>query len=136
MEPVAAALHPAEMQQLALYYGSLQAPAPPPPPQEIAQAIERGQTIASHGIPKQRVPSCVDCHGPGATRRNPLYPLLASQYASYLVLQLELFKKGQRGGSNYAHLMHPVATRLTAEQMRDVALYYESLPSTLERPGW
>ena len=68
--------------------------------------------------------------GPGAARRNPLYPLLAGQYAAYLVLQLELFDRGQRGGSAYARLMRPVATRLTPEQMRDVALYYASLPGT------
>ena len=54
--------------------------------------------------------------------------MLAGQYPDYLVLQLELFKGGQRGGSAYAHLMKPVATRLTPEQMRDVALYYASLP--------
>jgi cytochrome c553 len=58
--------------------------------------------------------------------------MLAGQYASYLILQLELFKKGYRGGSAYAHLMRPVAARLNAEQMRDVALYYESLPATLD----
>jgi cytochrome c553 len=28
--------------------------------------------------------------------------------------------------------MRPVATRLTAQQMRDVALYYESLPATVD----
>ena len=92
-------------------------------------AIESGKAIASRGIPRQRVPACVACHGPGATRRNPIYPILAGQYADYLVLQLELFNKGYRGGSAYAHLMRPVATRLTHEQMRDVALYYASLPA-------
>jgi cytochrome c553 len=60
--------------------------------------------------------------------------VLAGQYADYLVLQLELFKKEHRGGSAYAHLMRPVAAGLTAEQMRDVALYYESLTAALERP--
>jgi cytochrome c553 len=58
--------------------------------------------------------------------------VLAGQYADYLILQLEVFKKGHRGGSAYAHLMRPVATRLTTEQMRDVALYYASLPATLD----
>jgi cytochrome c553 len=133
MEPVAAALHPDEMRELALYYGSLPAPSPPLPSQEITLAIARGKAIATQGIPRQRVPSCVDCHGPGPTRRNPIYPLLAGQYAAYLAVQLELFKKEQRGGSGYAHLMHPVATRLTTEQMRDVSLYYESLTPTLGR---
>lgn len=59
--------------------------------------------------------------------RNPAYPLLAGQYADYLVLQLELFKGGRRGGSPYAHLMSRVAARMTSEHMRDVGNYYASL---------
>ena len=46
------------------------------PPQDATLAIERGKAIASQGIPRQRVPSCVDCHGPGVTRWNPIYPNL------------------------------------------------------------
>jgi cytochrome c553 len=127
MAPVASELRPEEMRDLAVYYGGLAEPASPEPPGEAAPAIERGQAIARRGIPSQRVPSCVDCHGPGEIPRNPAYPRLAGQYAEYLVLQLELFKEGRRGGSAYARLMRPVAARLTSEQMRDVALYYESL---------
>jgi cytochrome c553 len=131
MAPITAGLSLDEMRELALYYGSRQAPPSPPPPmpQASMSAIESGKAIASRGIPRQRVPACIACHGPGATRRNPIYPVLAGQYADYLVLQLELFNKGYRGGSAYAHLMRPVATRLTHEQMRDVALYYASLPA-------
>jgi cytochrome c553 len=135
MEPIAAGLSLEEMRDLALYYGSLKELSPSPTPPETTLAIERGKAIASQGIPSQRVPSCVDCHGPAPTRRNPIYPMLAGQYANYLILQLELFKKGHRGGSAYAHLMHSVAARLHPEQMRDVALYYEALTSTLDHPA-
>jgi cytochrome c553 len=55
-------------------------------------------------------------------------PVLARQYADYLVLQLELFKSRQRGGATHAHLMDPVASRITAEQIRDVAAYYAASP--------
>jgi cytochrome c553 len=91
--------------------------------------IERGRVIAMRGIPGQRVPACNDCHGPSDFPRNPNYPNLAGQFADYLVLQLTLFKKHARGGTAYAHLMRPVAAGLTAEQMRDVSLFYESLPN-------
>jgi cytochrome c553 len=134
MEPIAADLSLVEMRELALYYGNQTEPLPPPPHQETFLAIERGKTIASRGIPSQRIPSCVDCHGPGAIRRNPVYPELTGQYANYLVLQLELFKQGHRGGTAYAHIMYEVADELTPEQMRDVALYYESLTSVLDLP--
>jgi cytochrome c553 len=135
MEPIAAALSLEEMRELARYYGSLQEPAPSPLDEDTMLAVERGKAIASRGVPRQRVPACVPCHGPGASRRNPIYPVLTGQYTDYLVLQLELFKKAHRGGSAYAHLMRPVATQLTPEQMRDVALYYASLPTAHEHPA-
>jgi cytochrome c553 len=134
MQPVAAGLSREEMGELARYYASLQEPSPSPPHQEATSAIERGKAIASRGIPSQRVPSCADCHGPGATRRNPVYPELAGQYADYLALQLELFKKNVRGGTDYAHIMRRAAAGLTPEQMRDVALYYASLPAATAPP--
>jgi cytochrome c553 len=128
MGPIAAGLSLDEMHELALYYSSRRQPSPPLPPQDATPASERGRVIAERGIPPQRVPACVACHGPGATRRNRFYPRLAGQYADYLVQQLELFHQEHRGGSSYAHLMRPVATRLTQQQMRDVAQYYASLP--------
>ncbi|MGH8603686.1 MAG: c-type cytochrome, partial [Gammaproteobacteria bacterium] len=58
-------------------------------------------------------------------------------YADYLVLQLQLFKAQQRGGSGYAHIMRRVAAGLSVAQMRDVARYYASLtPEPLQgEPG-
>jgi cytochrome c553 len=151
MEPVAAALSQEAMAELAHYYGTL-----PPDFNQKSQkpdatnhavdakfslrsgqtaesldakstAIARGREIALRGVPSQRVPACADCHGPSDFRRNPAYPMLAGQYADYLVLQLTLFQKQERGGTTYAHLMRPVAAGLKPQQMRDVALFYESL---------
>jgi cytochrome c553 len=135
MQPIAAGLSQGEMGELADYYGSLRDLSPSGPPQDAAPAIKRGQAIAERGVPSQRVPSCADCHGPGATRRNPVYPELAGQYADYLVLQLEIFKKNVRGGTDYAHIMRRVAAGLTPDQMRDVALYYASLLAATEPPA-
>jgi cytochrome c553 len=127
MEPIAAGLTRDQHRTLARYFAAL--PAGPPPGLASASAVERGRQIATDGIPDRLVPSCIDCHGPGQTPRNPAYPLLAGQYASYLTLQLELFKHGQRGGSPFAGLMAPAVHRLTPEQMSDVAAYYQSLPA-------
>jgi cytochrome c553/cytochrome c5 len=134
MQPVAAGLGPEERFALAEYYSRLG-----PMIQRCAESpgdadeLERGRRIALDGAPDQGVPSCVDCHGPGQHRRNPAYPLLAGQYADYLVLQLELFQRGNRGGSAYAHLMGRVAARLNPAQMRDVARYY-ACASSLDHP--
>jgi cytochrome c553 len=126
MQPVAAALSDEEMGAVADYYARLPAGAPSVGP---ADAIARGGAIARKGVPEEKVPACAPCHGPAPTRRNPHYPRLAGQYASYLEQQLELLARGERGGSPYAHIMeHHVAPRLSAEQRRDVARYYAALP--------
>ena len=124
MEPNAAGLDAEEMRQIALYFANLPRPSPPSPSPEDSQSLRRGELIANQGIPERRVPACVSCHGPAP--RNPVYPVLAGQYPDYLVLQLELFKQGQRGGTEYAHIMRMVAGRLSQEEMRAVALYYAS----------
>lgn len=129
MGPIAAALGPEEVSALADYYGELPRGVPSAPLERATSElrIQRGEEIATRGISNQGVPSCVDCHGPVPQRRNAAYPNLAGQYANYIELQLELFKRDARGGSAYAHIMRHVATRLSAEQMRDVAAYYQSL---------
>jgi cytochrome c553 len=127
MRPVAAGLSPEERRELADYYGSLPHRAPGRAGNASAAAIARGRRIAMEGLPEQGVPSCVDCHGPGSHRHNQAYPNLEGQYADYLVLQLQLFHEGRRGGSPYAHIMRHVAARLKPEQMRDVAAYYASV---------
>jgi cytochrome c553 len=128
MQPVAAALDSEAIELLARHYAQLPGEAPRDGEPSADAAIARGEEIARLGVPERGVPSCRDCHGPAGSPRNPAYPALAGQYAEYLILQLELFKAGTRGGSPYAHLMDHVATRLTPDQMNDVAAYYASLP--------
>jgi cytochrome c553 len=125
MQPVAARLNDGEMLRLAQHYANLPRIAPTPTSNAPAD-VQRGEKIANDGIREQRVPACNSCHGPGGPR-NPVYPELSGQYANYIVLQLKLFQREQRGGTSYAHLMRHVAPQLDDEQMRDVAVYYESL---------
>jgi len=127
MQPIAAALSKESISDLSRYYSNLPLRAPAFPDEKQATAIKRGRSIAHHGITDQRVPSCVDCHAPEGVRQKSEYPILAGQPADYLVLQLELFKRGRRGGSEYAHLMHAIVPHMTPEQMLDVALYLRSL---------
>lgn len=127
MAPIAAGLDSDTMRELATYYSALTPSGRTPSLARDAAAIERGRAIAHDGVPVQRVPSCVDCHAQDGSRQQPAYPALAAQPADYIELQLQLFASGDRGGSAYAHIMQTVAPRLTPEQMRDVALYFESL---------
>jgi cytochrome c553/cytochrome c5 len=123
MEPIAAALSPEEMREISVYYAKLPKSSSRTSGRDEV-SIQRGREIAERGIPAQRIPSCMDCHGPGLASPNSNYPNHSGQYADYLVLQLQLFKNNQRGGTAYAHLMDGVAAGLNAQQMQDVAAYY------------
>ncbi len=128
MEPIAAGLSEAQWRELADYYAALPSAAPSAEAESAADIIERGRNIATFGIDEKDVPSCADCHGPEGPRRNAAYPVLAGQFADYLVVQLEQFAAGQRGGSEYAHLMQRVAPPMSRAEMEAVAAYYAQAP--------
>ena len=71
----------------------------------------------------------MECHGPGDDARNPRYPRLAGLHPDYIALQLQLFRKEQRGGTGYAHIMRTVARSLEPHDIRDLAAWYGSLPA-------
>lgn len=127
MQPVAAELDEGEIARLARYFEAQPGRRRATAGKDDAAAIARGKALALHGAPERRIPSCVECHGPGTAARNPYYPGLAGQYPDYLVLQLELFQRGERGGTGYAPVMRTIASRLDERDIRDLALYYASL---------
>ncbi|MCQ4286509.1 c-type cytochrome [Pseudomonas stutzeri] len=126
MQPVAAGLDSQILSELAKHYAGL--PVSVPADGAAPEALARGKELAERGIPERGIPSCVHCHGPKRSPRNPMYPEIAGQYARYLKQQLDLFTAGTRGGSEYTHVMHSAAQRLTPEQIQALADYYASLP--------
>lgn len=127
MRPIAAGLSEQTARELARHYAA--APPRPAPAGQEPKLVALGEDLARRGNPGQRVPACIQCHGPKEGPRNPAYPLLAGQYADYLALQLELWKKGHRGGSEYARIMHGAARRLSRREIDALAAYYASLPA-------
>lgn len=136
MQPLAVGLDDDQLRQLAAYYsrldglsspGTEDSPGTEKTSAEAAEVIELGRRVALEGIAEQNLPACADCHGPANQSLNENFPRLAGQYAGYLELQLELFKKRSRGGTEFAHLMHEVADHINPDQMRAVARYYERL---------
>jgi len=123
MQAVATTLDATTMRALARHYASLPLGATN---DAVHADVERGRDIAN-GVAERGIPACVHCHGPSGEERNPLYPQLAGQHAAYIELQLRLFKDGQRGGTEYAGIMHAVTRRMTPEDMRALADYYASL---------
>ncbi|MCZ7683017.1 MAG: c-type cytochrome [Sandaracinaceae bacterium] len=122
MRPVAAELAPEDVRAAAAWYAS----RPPMSARPFAVDVPaRGERVATEGLPQDRVPACVHCHGPGEGPRHPLYPLLEGQAPSYLVAQLRLFRDGHRGGTPFAHVMSTAAAHdLDEADMRAVAAFY------------
>lgn len=83
---------------------------------------------------KARALTCSACHGQEGNSVNPEWPNIAGQGAGYLVDQLQAFKSGLRNNP----LMNSQAMLLSDEDMRNLAVYFESLPaavSTVANPG-
>ena len=129
MQPIAAGLEPEVLEALAGHYAELPPASRTRAPKPAPDVLARGLTLAERGVPERGVPSCVHCHGPKNSPRNPMYPNIAGQYAGYLKAQLALFNDGKRGGTAYARIMHSAAQRLTPEEMQALADYYASLPA-------
>lgn len=77
---------------------------------------------------KTRAVTCNACHGTEGNSQNPLWPNLAGQNAPYIVAQLKAFKDGTRKDP----LMTAQALTLTDEEMANLAVYFESLPSAVQ----
>jgi len=127
MQPQASGLSEEMLRELARHFAGQEGAERTRPEPVDRAAFARGEDIAKRGVPQRGIPSCIHCHGPSGMPRNPYYPVLAGQYADYLVLQLELFRKGIRGGSPFSPIMNAAAHRLERQQMQDVAAYYAGL---------
>ena len=89
--------------------------------QAQADSLVQGSVDAG----KARSISCTACHGAEGNSVNPLWPNIAGQSATYVIGQLKSFKDGSRSNP----LMTPQAMMLSNEDMRNVAVYFESLPA-------
>ncbi|MBT8090790.1 MAG: cytochrome c4 [Gammaproteobacteria bacterium] len=77
---------------------------------------------------KAKALTCTACHGPEGNSSNALWPNIAGQNAKYILAQLMAFKDGSRKDP----LMSSQAMLLSAEDMADLAVYYESLPAAAQ----
>jgi cytochrome c553 len=74
--------------------------------------------------------TCTACHGPTGNSVNPLWPNIAGQNATYIFTQLQAFRPDAAGKSLRSDpLMTPQAMMLSDDNMRDLAVYFESLPA-------
>jgi cytochrome c553 len=133
MPPMAAILTDQDMQDLATYYAQ-QTPVGLEADPSYWQA---GQKLYNGGDRVRQLPACSACHGP-VGRGNLVngYPALRAQHSVYTAKQLTNYAAGTRyttdargkssGGASYA-IMHTIAGRLSAEDIRDLASYIQGL---------
>jgi cytochrome c553 len=126
MSPIARTLSDAQMQAVAAYYAGQSAPAPEKPRIVKPLDLQRGAAMASIGVPEKGVAACVNCHGPGNTGLPPSFPYLAGQSASYMRLQLQLWKDGVRKNDPLGVMQH-IAKQLSGDEISTLALYLSSL---------
>ncbi len=76
--------------------------------------------------------TCTACHGAAGNSANPLWPNIAGQSATYIANQLRAFRDGATDPSQATRhdpLMSPQSMLLSDEDIRDLAVYFESLPA-------
>jgi cytochrome c553 len=130
MTPVAQSLSEDDRAAVSAYYASLAAPLRVARGQVSVQDIQKGAAIARAGSPDKGLPACTNCHGPDGTGNPPSVPYLAGQYANYMVLQLDRWKRGQRD-NDVGGMMSAIARKMTAEDMRAISEYYERVANPL-----
>jgi cytochrome c553 len=88
-----------------------------------AADIEAGKQLAAT--------VCAACHGPSGVSVSDTVPNLAGQRARYVEAQLKFFKDGTRkepGTVSRAAIMNAIAAQLSAEEIANLAAFFESQP--------
>lgn len=129
MQQAASQLDDARIAALADHISGLRPNAPRPyeTSRLDEELVARGGRIANGGDQKANIPSCTSCHGPANEPRSDRFPPLAGQSAEFLFNQLELWRSGNRGGTDRAVLMHEAVPALSEGDTRALAQYYASL---------
>jgi cytochrome c553 len=127
MSPIAKALSPEDITDVAAYYAGINAPFPPLA-RASAALIQRGEQVAKVGSAANNVQACDNCHGPGGIGIPPAIPYLAGQYAQYIAFELKMWQRGYR--RNSPEVMFMIATKLDDQDIAALAAYYQQVPAS------
>ena len=111
-----------DMQDMDAWFSSQTAP-PKTVSVDDLELANAGEKLYRGGDSDMSVPACMGCHGPAGFGIPPNYPRLTGQWPAYLENQLFAFKDGQRASP----IMGPIAFRLSAEQIKALAVYMAAL---------
>ena len=120
MSPFAANLSNQDMLDIAAYYSYL----PRVPSNKLDPAVI-APPIVTIGAPMRNIAPCGSCHGDSDTKAGS--PWLGGQSAVYIKAQLQAFAAGTRR-NDISQQMRNIARQMTAEEIDQVARYYEAQP--------
>ena len=122
MSGIVANLTAQDMADLDVYYSGLPAARGAITSAEEKAALAGGKLYRG-GYQKYEIPACMGCHGPSGHGIPPKFPRLSGQHAAYIESQLLAFKSGAREDP----IMNPIAFALSAQQIKELALYISAL---------
>jgi cytochrome c553 len=127
MSPIANALSPDDIEDVAAYYANVETPFPPLGSAN-SDLVKKGELLAEAGNPAKGIPGCRVCHGAGGVGEPPTIPYLAGQYAHYTAFQLQMWRRGFRRNSPEA--MALFAKKLDDQEIAAIAAYYQQVRSS------
>ena len=120
MSPFAANLSNQDMLDVAAYYAYL-----PRVPSNKFDPAMAAPAIVTIGAPMRNIAPCGSCHGDIDNKAGS--PWLGGQSAVYIKAQLQAFAAGTRR-NDISQQMRNIARQMTAEEIDQVARYYEAQP--------
>ena len=132
MNPMAAALSPQDMADLAAYFEK-QAPTGLEADPTLWQA---GEKLYRGGDAKRGIPACSGCHGPNGRGNGPAgWPQIRAQHPAYVANQLKNYAAkaryavvaGQPAPPAKAEMMYEVASRLGEDDVKALTAYLQGL---------
>jgi cytochrome c553 len=123
MAGMVASLSPADMKNLAAYFG--EKPAKAGTAKDKGKAL-LGQKIYRGGVQGSGVPACASCHGAKGLGIPVQFPRLAGQHADYTLDQLNKFRSGERA-NDAAKMMRVISAKMTPQEMEAVAQYIQGM---------
>lgn len=124
MMPFVSGLTPQDIEDLAAFYASQNAPQGSTEEKYIAV----GEALYRGGDAKKGIPACSGCHSPtGKGNYLAGFPLLAGQNADYLAKQLRDLREGVRANDGEGKIMRSIAEKMSNKEIDAVSHYISGL---------
>jgi cytochrome c553 len=138
MQPIAKGMSAEQIRDVSAYYASLG-----DAPDAVASSAgtgtkaggkgaggsgDRGRLLSEVGDDSKGVQACANCHGPGGLGKQPAYPYLAGQHASYMTAAMGEWKNGSRKTDPSGQMPH-VAMQLADADVTALSAYFSAQPA-------